>query len=238
MTSTVIKAGSGDVALSRLSTVDLADHLAEARAVVAAAKRRADAVVAAAHTNADEVLDEARRRGHESGYAEGMEKGTKDGHKAAFDAATKKFDAQHADLVADLGHAIGEIDRIKDDLRIAAERDVLDFAVTLATKITFTVGRLNREAAQENFRRALRRVANKTDLSVRVHPSDLESMKTFAPSVLKRAGDSPALCVEADDSLTPGGCVVRTGRTEVDASLDTQIDEMVSLLLGKRKDDG
>jgi flagellar biosynthesis/type III secretory pathway protein FliH len=36
----------------------------------------------------------------------------------------------------------------------------------------------------------------------------------------------------ADDGIARGGCIVRTTRTEVDATLDAQIAEIVSVLLG------
>ncbi len=50
--STVIKAGRGGPILQRLSTVDLADHLAEAEAVIAEAKRRAAQIVVTAERDA------------------------------------------------------------------------------------------------------------------------------------------------------------------------------------------
>jgi len=229
--STVIKAGQSGPVLKRLSTVDLADHLAEAHAVVGAARRRAERIVTDARTHADGVLAEANRGGYETGYAAGRKQGIEDGYKAAFDEAIARFDRQHADVVADMGRAISEIDRMKEDLRIAAERDVLEFAVALAAKLTVAVGRMNREAATENLRRALRLVGTKTDLAIRVHPTDAESMETFAASMLRDAQRSPAVSVESDEAVTPGGCVVRAGRTVIDATLDTQISEMIALLL-------
>lgn len=229
--STVIKAGQSGPVLKRLATVDLADHLAEAHAVVAAAQRRAERIVAEAKTRADDILAEARGSGYETGHAEGYQQGVERGHKAAFDEAMLRFDRQHADVAADMRRAIVEIDGMKENLRIAAERDVLDFAVALAAKLTLAVGRMNRDAAVENLKAALRLVAAKTDLVIRVHPIDAETIETFAESVLHTAQRSPSVCVVPDESVTPGGCVIRTGATEVDASLDSQISEMVSLLL-------
>lgn len=73
----------------------------------------------------------------------------------------------------------------------------------------------------------------KTGLTVRAHPSDLEAMKRFSASVLDRVGEADGIELVADDTVSPGGCVVKSERTEVDATLDTQIAEIVSLLLGK-----
>jgi flagellar biosynthesis/type III secretory pathway protein FliH len=39
--------------------------------------------------------------------------------------------------------------------------------------------------------------------------------------------------VVADEGIVPGGCIVRTERSEVDVTLDTQVAEIVALLLGE-----
>ncbi|MBU0717081.1 MAG: flagellar assembly protein FliH, partial [Planctomycetes bacterium] len=123
------------------------------------------------------------------------------------------------------------------DLAITAESDLLDFAVMVASRLTYEIGRLDREAAKANLSRALRLVSSKTDVLIRVHPDDLATMAEFADSVLKQAESSPAVRLEADESMAPGGCRVRSEPMEIDATLETQIDAMVALLLGKTKAD-
>jgi flagellar biosynthesis/type III secretory pathway protein FliH len=126
--------------------------------------------------------------------------------------------------------AISQIDAMKEDLRIAAEKDLIDFAVSVAGKLTFAIGRVHKEAAQANLQRALSLVASGTDLTVRVNPDDAASMETFAKSVLSRVDASRAVAIVTDETLAPGGCQVMAGKTEIDASLETQVAEMVALL--------
>ena len=229
---TVIKAGQAGPILERLSTVDLADHLDEARTVVERAKRRAAGIIAQARGERESVLEEARRSGHQTGYQQGHREGTEAGHRAAHLESIERFNTEHAHIVDDLQRATVEIDRMKEDLQITAQQNLLDFAVRVARKLTFAIGKLHRESASANFTRALGLVASKTDLTIRVHPDDIDSMKTFAESVLTRADESAAMKLISDDCVAPGGCTVTTDRTSVDATLDTQIDQMVSLLLG------
>ena len=61
---------------------------------------------------------------------------------------------------------------------------MLESSVMLARKLTFDVGRLHRQLAQVNLRRPLEWVDKKTDLVVRVHPSLLHTINTFASDVL------------------------------------------------------
>lgn len=231
--SMVIKAGEAAKLVSRLSPVDLADHLAEARSVLDAARQQAARIMAEARRNAVIAEEQAHKRGHEAGYQEGHREGTKVGHQQAFDEATKRFNEQHADVVSAMQEAAARMDAMKEELEIAAEHHLVRFATDVACKLTFAIGAHHHESAAENLRRALRIVGTKTDLVVRAHPNDLDTIRTFAPSLLEEVGSSSHIDVVADEDIAPGGCIVRTERSEVDVTLDTQVAEIVALLLGK-----
>lgn len=235
--STVIKAHATGHLLKRLSTMDLADHLAEARAVVEAAERRAVQIVAQAEERAKTILAEAKSSGYETGHKLGTAEGTKQGHQIAYEESVERFAREHANVVAAMRGAVDEFDSLKEDLMIAAQRDLLDFAVSLAGKLTFEIGRMHREAAIENLKRALHLVESRTNLVIYLHPDDVESVGTFAEEVLKRVDASLVFTIEADDSVAPGGCKVESDRTRVDATLETQVDETLSLLLGGNSHD-
>ncbi len=231
--STLIKAGRAGPILKRLSTVDLADHLGEARGILEAAKEGAARTLSEAERECARKAAEAEETARAAGYKAGFEAGKRDGHETAYEESRRKFESQHAGIVAQMQRAIAEIDEMKEGLRVAAERDLLDFALMLATKMTCSVGRLFRESAIENARRALRLVGTKTDVTIRVNPDDFTSMETYARDVLRQVDASPAVRILSDDSISAGGCIVETGSSCVDATLETQIDELTGLLLGQ-----
>lgn len=231
--STVIKANQAGHILRRLSTVDLADHLAEARSVIEEARRQASTIVSEAKREAARALVEAKRSGYDVGHKNGIEEGREAGRQAAHAESIDRFDRQQVQLVSTMQQAIADIDLMKEDLRIAAERDLLEFAVMIASKLTFDIGRSHREAAVENLKRALRLVGSKTDVTIRVHPDDIASMKTFAAGTLEQTHASRSVEIVPDESFAPGGCVLDSDKTSVDARLETQIEEIVSLLLGR-----
>ena len=231
--ATVIKAGNAGPILKSLSRVDLADHLSEAREIVETAKAQAAQTVADAREDSRHRAAEEKETARAEGYKAGFAKGEVEGHAKAFDESIKTFERQHAGVVTQMLNAIREIREIKDKLRIAAERDVLEFAVELAFGLTYRIGRHSSKAAVENAKRALRLVGKRTDLTIRVNPEDLKAMETYASTVVKRIEASPNVTVVADASLTAGGCVVETDRSRVDATLETQIAELSSLLLGE-----
>ena len=231
--SVVIKAGQAGKILPRLSTVDLADHLREARAVVEAARQRASNMIDDAQTESKPLWEKAKKEGYQSGYDHGRREGSKAGHTEAFDKATQRFNREQASMVEAIEIATRAIKELKHDLEVRARQDLLEFAMACAAKLTFQIGTLDRKAAQANLDRALALVSNKTNVRIRVNPADLESIKTYAPSILIPGDEGNSVVIEADDAIHPGGCLVASQETEVDATLQTQLDQLVTLLLGK-----
>lgn len=231
--ATVIKAGEAGKVVRRLATVDLADHLREAHSVIDAARARAAAMVRDAQRESDGIREAARSEGFAAGHAKGSAEGRAEGFTAAHDEALAAFALKQESLIAALSTAVDSLGAMKADLEIAAQRDVLEFAVKLARKLTFEIGELHRESAQENLRRALGLVGKRTDVTIRVNAADQESMTLFAPQLMERLGEAGRVTVEVDESIGPGGCRVHTPHSDVDATLETQTEELVRLLLGK-----
>jgi len=235
--STIIKAGEGGKALQRLSTVDLADHLAEANAVVARAHHQAKTITTRAAEEAEREHEEAHQRGYEAGHEAGLEAGQREGYEKAYAEAQERFEREHGQLVAVLGEAVSRFDAMKEELRIAAQRDVLELAVRIASKLTFAIGDLHREAAAENMRRAVELVGTRTDLTVQVNPKDVETLRDVAADLLKRTGAAGSVAFVEDPSIAPGGCRVSNETSDIDATLESQVAEIVTLLLGEAKAD-
>jgi|CXWL01.1.fsa_nt_gi flagellar assembly protein FliH len=231
--STVIKAGQAGKFVRRLAKVDLVDHLREATAVVDGARAQAVRIITDAEERARRAVENAGEKGRADGFDKGYAEGVAAGRDAALEQGRIEFAEKHAGLAGMFQAAIAWIDETKEPLRLTAEKDLLDFAVLTASKLTFAVGALHREAACENFRRALTLVTDKTDVTVRCNAKDVETLRVFAETVLDSARSGHGVRLIEDDSVSPGGCVLRSGKAEVDASLETQVAEMVSILVGK-----
>ncbi len=234
----VIKAGKAENYKRQLAPIRLTDHVAEARKTIEAATRQAEQTLAQAMQEKERVFEEARQSGYKKGQEEGYTEGKDAGYKDAFEESQKVFQKEHSNIVSNLQRLITQMESDREDLQIASERHLLGFAVSLAKKLTFEIGIEYRESAIENLQRAIKIIGSKTKLKVRMHPDDIESMKKFSESLVQQFGDSMVCTVTADESMAPGGCRVANDLTEVDATLDTQVDEMVGLLLGRKNVNG
>jgi flagellar assembly protein FliH len=231
---TVIKAGQSNApTLRRLETIDLADHVVEASKIVNAARHEAEQLVTRARSAAGRIRQRAQETGYQEGYAKGEAQGRLNGHDQALAESTQRFNREQADLVSIMQSTVANLESLKRDLLIQAEHDVLAFAVRVAEKVAKRAVALDRDAAVNNLKAVLRLVGTRTDLVVRIHPTDGDTMRQFAATLAEDLGQRVHVRVTEDETLTPGGCVVRTGVTEVDAAVDTQIDQIVNLVLSK-----
>ncbi len=235
--STVIKAGSAGALLQRLSTVDLADYLEEARLLVTEAKRRAAAIVAQSERDAAERLEQAQRDGYRVGFRKGEIEGEERGYEAAFAQSVEKFNTEQTQVVTDLQRAVDALNAVRADVQSAAERDLLSLAAIVARKVAFAAGEMNREAATENLRRAVALIGDKNRLVIRVNPADLSAIKTYAKDSLSHVEASDAVSIEVDAGIAPGGCMVEGKHIEIDASLEAQADDLVALFVGRSQRD-
>ena len=236
--TTVIKHGGSYELLATAMPLHLSEHVAEANALVSRAKEESERIVGEAKTIARRYYEESKRQGYVAAYQEGFEQGTAAGRTSAFDESMQRFTKDHASVVSTLKSAADQIETTKTDLQIAANQDLLVFATHLAEKMTFEIGRNEREVAQENLKRAIRLIGESTDVTIRVNPADYDTMRVFAPTAFKQMRDAVHIDVVADESVSAGGCVVRTERTEVDATLETQVAVMVQTILGREHTDG
>jgi len=240
--TTVIRAGDVPGLSSRLTAVDLSDHFVEAKQLVARAQSHAERILDQARNEAARLGPQAQKNGYDAGYAEGSERGyaegkgngEKEGYENAYRDATQRFDEQHAAIVRNFERLADQLESQREALFVAAKRDLLDFAIGVATKLTYRIGSLDSQAAVANLDRSLQLVQSKRDLTVRAHPDDLAAIEEFASSALPRLRGEGGLMAIADASIDRGGCVVQHETGEVDATLSTQIDELVGLLLGDR----
>jgi len=231
--STVLKSGLSGKIIRRLDALDLADHVGEARTVIEDARRQSEAIIEEASQRARRdganAGEQARVEGYEKGYQEGLAAGRTD----AFERAKAEFAEQHGNLVRMMQAAIAGVDGIKEQLRLEAEADVLDFVVLAASKLTFAIGDLHREAAAENLRCSLALVADKTSIRIRCNPKDAETLREIAESIAQSTDCARHVVLVEDDSIAAGGCVVQSGSAEVDATLETQVAQMAAILTGK-----
>lgn len=237
--STILKAGSTPDSPIAISSFHLRDLMDEVRIKVDDANRQVDATLAEAKEQARRIRQEAKEQGHREGFDEGFSRGKQEGYDSALAAARQKFDQELGHLSDTLTALVTEFSEQRARRLREAESDFVDFALQIASRVVKSIGELDRDVAPQNLQSALTMVMAKSDATVRAHPDDLVSLKQFAKDLADRLVDLPHIIFVEDSSIAPGGVMVVTEDGEVDATLETQLQQIAtSLMSGRRSEDG
>lgn len=222
---------------SRLETINVSDHLGEARVVLEKSREKARGILREAQAEARRITDKADERGFESGFRRGYEAGAKAGYEAAFAEAKEAFATDQEQVVQAMHGVVEEFEQRKRDILISAEADIVEFATRVAEAVTKQVGAVNAEAASANLQAALQLVQSMTDLVVSVHPNDVDAIGRFVETVKDRFEQADHIRIVGDESIAPGGCRLASPEADIDATLDTQLAQMAAIMGNRRGGD-
>ncbi len=166
--------------------------------------------------------DELQRR-VEDELAAARREGYREGEAAARMACRKEVEEAAKQMAQAVRNALSE----KARLRAEAEREVVQIALAIARKILRREVRIDPDVALGLVKAALETVSSREVRTVRTTPA----MARHLADALPQLGLPEGVRVLADASLEPGGLIVETVRGEVDASLETQFEEISRGLL-------
>ncbi len=165
-------------------------------------------ILADAAAEAEHIRALARAEGHAEGLAQGREDGIAEARSAA----------------AALDQALSEALALREQLAEETERDAVALALALAAKILAGTLDVQPERVLDTVRGALRRVTDRRRVAVLVDPSDLEIVSSAIAQLGAQVGGIEHCDVQADRRVGPGGAIVRTLESEVDATVETQLE--------------
>jgi flagellar assembly protein FliH len=125
-------------------------------------------------------------------------------------------------LVKQLAQSIEMLAGMKPRLRQEAERDVVGLSLSIARRVLRREVQVDRDAVLGLVKAAFEHTSLREVLEVRVHSAHAPRIREYLAAI----GGPEAIEVRPDPQLEPGGVVVETNRGSLDASLDTQIDEI------------
>lgn len=150
--------------------------------------------------------------------AEARQAGWLQGHAAALEENA----AVHNQLVERLARSVEEVSGLKQRLRREAERELVELSLAIARRILHREMTVDPEALHGIVVAALSRLDQREISEVRVHPEQAP----FIQACLAAMGLPQRIEVLPDRSLERGGLILKTGRGNIDASVETQLAEI------------
>jgi len=79
----------------------------------------------------------------------------------------------------------------------------------------------------------IEKVGVKENISIKMHPSDEEQVSKVREGLISKFGELRNLTVETSPQVRMGGCVVETSLNLIDASIETQLENIHRAMTGE-----
>jgi flagellar assembly protein FliH len=121
-----------------------------------------------------------------------------------------------------LAHTILDLTQQKKKIRREAERELVKLSLAVARRILHRELLADPESIQAIVYAALQKLQNREISRVRVYPAGVAAVR----AAMERIGHRDAVEVNADAMLPPGAIFFETAFGELDASIETQLQEI------------
>ena len=167
-----------------------------------------------------EVQREAERRAQEARQA-----GFQDGLAAAKAAAA----AEIKTLSERVARTIADLVELRPRLRRQAEADLVKLALAIARRILHRDLAVDPQALRGLIQAALEKLQSQEICRVRIHPSQ----EALVRSMLEHSTQARAVQFQPDPTMEQGAAIFETTRGNLDASVETQLNEIEQGLTDK-----
>lgn len=229
--SRVIKAQQHrDYRPEAIGPLHLDDLAAEARRTILFARRRSERILAEAREEAEVLRQEIDRSGYNEGFARGRQEGQAEGKRLADERLEQEVQQRMGDLRARLSGAIDELTAARGRVIEQARAHLLSLAIRLAEKIVGPVAAADPGAAQANVEKVLALAAD-GQVTLKVHPAQAEAVGRYCAERNDDRSGRRSIELVGDERIAPGGVKLVTAHGEIDATIETQMDNVVAALL-------
>jgi len=160
--------------------------------------------------------DGLEREAFSQGYAQG--------ERAGAEAAAARSEA----VLRRLAQTIEELGTLRAALIRKTERQVVQLALAMARRIMHREIALDKELLTAMARVALDRLGASASATIRLHPDDYA-----ATSASQTAAAGGAIQVVPDPVVRRGGCLIQSDFGLIDVGVDSQIQELTTILFGR-----
>lgn len=190
-----------------------------------------------------QAYDEAFAEGHKAGFDQGHEEGLLAGRDAGFKQGYAEGSEQgYQDKVDSLREQVTEFNRLLEALAAPfasldekIERELVDLSIGIARQLVRREIKVDPGQIVAVVREAVGALPLASQkITLTMHPEDAELIR----SALVLEDMSPAWKILEDPLLTRGGCLVESGASHVDATVEHRLAAIITKVLGgERRED-
>ena len=165
-------------------------------------------------SESESIKDAAYKEGYAKGYDEGFEKSFADGNNDLIKLNEK--------LKKILAETINKRNEIID----TAEAQLIEVAILIAKRVVKMLTEKDKGIVIRNIQEALRRIKGRTKITIRVNIDDLEISARHKDEFYQMLDKIEGVTVLEDPNVDVGGCMIETDFGDIDARINTQLNEI------------
>ena len=154
--------------------------------------------------------------------AQGLEQARREGFSAGVAAGRREVEELIRPAMDGLARNLAGLARLRDAIREEATHDLVRLAVSIAARVIHREVSLDPDALTGLVRTAFLKIQSREIQRVRMRPS----MESLVKKSLEQCGWPKNLLLMPDPSLKPGEVFLETSQGILDASVDTQLQEI------------
>ncbi len=158
----------------------------------------------------------------------------KDAYEKGLEEGQRLAERGLSNVFRSLREAVDGVISLREQVFRECEEDLLKLSVLVAGTIIRQEIAQDRRILAKVVATALENSKEHDDIVIRLNPDDYKLVTSHKQSYLQGIGDRKSLNLKPDESVSSGGCIVDTVIGEVDARLETQLEEIYRHLLEER----
>jgi flagellar assembly protein FliH len=183
------------------------------------------AINARVEARVKEIADEARKQAFQEGYSAGLKKG--------HDEAYTRIAAEGKDRLVRFDSFLSACDGAKEEIYRASERFVMELVYRIARMVVLREVKQDPELVLRIAKGVLERLGIRENIKITISPKDRDTAGALRAGLEESFGKLQNLTVEVSEDVGEGGCLVETQWNAIDASIETQLENIHKAILGE-----
>ncbi len=131
-----------------------------------------------------------------------------------------------------LTEALEEVNRLRESVARNSSQDMLRMVMAISEQVILSSLEVKPEIVLSLIENALRSSVQADSYRIRVSEQDFELVNQQKPLFLASISGLKNISISSDAKITPGGCRVESDFGDVDATIQTQLEEIRRVLAG------
>ncbi len=163
--------------------------------------------------------EQAEALAYSKGLADGKKEGLAEGEKRGFEVANSKMQG----LIQALHQALEQVQSLRSQIVRELENEAAELALAIARKVIRREAATDHEIVKTVVRKALQQCEHPGRIKIKLNPTDLEAAEEAGSGFSDLTANLKEVQVEADASITAGGCLIETDCGAIDARIEQQL---------------